>query len=185
MVIETCCHALVNCPAAAEVWKHKFQDGFRKVTKAGNFYDFIQYIGNFFDDDDLGFCLVLFWFIWFERNQRVCGERLELLVVFVTGLWIFGMKLDQLAVLLIMAKMLLRTGYLQFCDAAFSKNGRIGLGVVVRNRKGEVMIFSAKGGFGLDNVALAEALAIWERILVAQISSLWPCKIESDCVNVC
>ena len=61
--VETCCHALIDCPIADEIWKLKFIDGLRKVSKAGDFYDFIQDIGKLFNDDELCLVFVILWFI--------------------------------------------------------------------------------------------------------------------------
>ena len=69
-------------------------------------------------------------------------------------------------------------------DAAINSEGPIGLGAVVKNNKGEIMIASAKGEIALDNVALAEALAIQEGIMIAKSVGLWPLKIEADTLTI-
>lgn len=71
------------------------------------------------------------------------------------------------------------------CDAAFRKDGVVGLRAIVLKSKGEVMLALANGYEGPENVKIPEALAICKGIKAALIDvGLWSFTIESDCLSV-
>ncbi|KAL5793905.1 hypothetical protein ACOSP7_002499 [Xanthoceras sorbifolium] len=62
--------------------------------------------------------------------------------------------------------------------------GIFGVGAIVRNEVGEVMLTAASKLAMTTSVACAEAHAILFGISIALEAGLWPLEVESDCVNV-
>ncbi|KAK3204163.1 hypothetical protein Dsin_018209 [Dipteronia sinensis] len=66
-------------------------------------------------------------------------------------------------------------------DAAVdSMNGKIGIGIIIRGSKGEVLAYSAQTisvGFSSE---IMESLAVFRGLVFACDSSLLPCTIETD-----
>ncbi|PON89071.1 hypothetical protein TorRG33x02_151460 [Trema orientale] len=54
------------------------------------------------------------------------------------------------------------------CDDAANSEGQVGLGLIVRNDKGENMAAAAVGGLGLNDVSLTKTMTVRSGFLAAK-----------------
>ena len=168
-VPETVIHALWECLAAQDVWVGS-STMLQKCTT--NFHDFMQLfeaLMNKLDADGMELFIVQAWIVWNQRNTMVHGGQMK------DPCWLNRRAVDYLEEYRKAQEQLVGSSTtpreqhwkpppqnmfkLNFDAAVFTKQQSSGIGAIIRNAQGEVMVgMSAKGPY-VRNGEEAEALA--------------------------
>ncbi|KAL5816148.1 hypothetical protein ACOSQ3_024526 [Xanthoceras sorbifolium] len=192
MQLESIGHSLWFCKSLKlirKTWSHSF--GFTAPT-SGSLCDFLTVCKNQVDDQDFAMLLILLWRLWFCRNHFV--HQGMLLDAGDCYGWARSFAADFQNAVLASSRMPVPMQHWQppgdsflklNSDAATSvKSNKVGLGVVVRNHLGQVLLSAASSLSSCFSPLLHEALALKRGLELARDASLSRLVLESDCATL-
>ncbi|KAL5758729.1 hypothetical protein ACOSP7_021340 [Xanthoceras sorbifolium] len=176
----------VDCPLQVELSKIRFAD----------FFDRVAFLASTRSKEEVRVFLVAVWLLWTRRNlfvhESVCLSTDSVWSKAVAYVQDFDVACAQKAPPSVSSGSGLQCWvppppdvFKLNVDAAFDKlNSKIGLGMVVRNAGGDVVLAAALSFKGGTSVVVGEAQAVLEGILLAGNRGFRPLLVESDCLNV-
>ncbi|XP_073153625.1 uncharacterized protein [Henckelia pumila] len=177
-----------------EVWENSAVWPILSSFKGKYYFDLWQWVILSGNADDLGCFAMIFWSIWLARNQLFhLGTKLQPIDVVsrASFLWTQFLSCQRVDApkIMISTPLFWQTppaGTIKINVDAAVVNGssRVGLGVVVRDDQGVVLIAFTKTLEGYFSVHLAELLTVREGLLLASQQSWNHVIIETDASNV-
>ncbi|XVF18343.1 hypothetical protein REPUB_Repub11eG0013500 [Reevesia pubescens] len=188
---ETAIHVLRDCNFAMEVWRHSNLEMDASWSISNNvrewFFQFLERSGK----ETFGLFLMLSWSIWSLRNNILHG-----------GQWQEPSTLVQRSIFLLeeyrKATVVPKGGAcnepaqfqwsppkegiakINFDGAVFQDMGSVGIGVAIRNHKGEVLALLAAKKQSYAEAFLAECIALREALLFALEIGFREVEVEGD-----
>ncbi|KAK4845804.1 hypothetical protein QYF36_009287 [Acer negundo] len=158
---ETSDHALLWCPATDEVWYKTVFWELLVSLKGLSFWDLLSWLAVNVKQSELEFACMILWGVWFNRNARshaqiprsadeVVGWVSGLLVEFHSSQQIFILKNKAPMISPHVAWSLPPSGELKLNSDVSVRKGfnHIGVGVVIRNAYGQVVVAMSKAILG-------------------------------------
>ncbi|KAK3229296.1 hypothetical protein Dsin_001177 [Dipteronia sinensis] len=187
---ETTLHAVWGC-----CYLEDFRNSWHvcRFVRRGNkvqLLDFLQDYYEIWDKENMALFCVILWRIWFHRNQVVHGLKGVNLeeVVNWAALYLSDFREANKRSLLPVARHQSRVGNWQppclgrfklNCDATINKLGRsVRVGIVVHDCYGYVVASNTQRIQATYNPQVAEAVAIYRGIMLAQEAGFWQVEIE-------
>ncbi|KAJ8439190.1 hypothetical protein Cgig2_003403 [Carnegiea gigantea] len=189
--LETALHVLRDCPAAQEVWGLYNKGDEVRELDAFNGAEWFGYFVEEWNETDAAHFVTICWAIWNNHNLKVFNDSSRLpsqTIQWVmslceryleAGQWDGTRQHASLAPLPVGRwRPLVVDTYKLNTDAALLTDRGIGLGIIIRDHMGDIMVQSH------FSVEMAEALAICSGMEIAKDSGFRSIEVESDSLSI-
>ncbi|KAL2938532.1 hypothetical protein RDABS01_021981 [Bienertia sinuspersici] len=192
---ETIIHAIFECSNVREIWQHRNLQETINEWPAGSLMERWKWLCEGHNADDLRLIDALAWGCWFCRNKAVVGQPVQKKVMTTAGF--IRLMEDYVSYA---HKVFKQGGHSEIrmqtswsvpphgwvkvnTDAYVPNNGRVGLGVVIRDERGKVLVAGVRK-IEPKEVEMAEAQATLYGVSMARKMGFNKVILEADALRV-